>query len=167
MQKFVGLLSLIAVSLAPVSARAEILNLDILANWVPVLSISDQATDQCWTNVKGVQNIAELSLRRAFSEVAIASDGVFETLIKQNKQIYIVEISSIALRSNMGVCFGSYTLHVYYVTMVRGVLRPVTLHMRGGIGTDTPNLNEVVRSSVQEYLDELALEVLRYRSTQN
>ncbi|MBB56151.1 MAG: hypothetical protein CMM42_02845 [Rhodospirillaceae bacterium] len=164
MHKVIGLLSVLLVALSAVSARADIRDLDILSSHMPVLGTINEAKDNCWTNESAVKNAAELSLRRAYDEVHFYRKDLFSSL---NKPFYFLNINVHTARTESGLCFGNYEVNAYIILEALEDLRVVSLFKRGGIAISPQDLNDSIRSYVQETLDELALEVLRYRSKQN
>ena len=164
MLKTLRLISVLVVLLYAFSARAEIRDLDILSSHMPVLSTIDEAEENCWTNESAVKNAVELSLRRAYDKVHLYRDNIVSSL---DKPFYFLNINVHAARTDSGLCFGNYEVKTYIILEVLGDFRVISMYEQGGIAISPQNLNDFIRSSVQEIVDELALEVLRYRAKQN
>lgn len=153
----------------PSAAHAEVDNLDILSRLVPVVAIADGASDRCWTNVSAVKDAAELSLRRAYEDVYHFHDNVGEEVRNNAQAFFYVNIVVDAARSKSGTdfCYGGYDVHFAIYTELWDKWRLVSLHREGGYAINRNNLNDVVRTFVQEQLDHVALAVLRYRAESN
>lgn len=155
----------------PGVARSQVENLDLLSGALPIVRTVDHAKGKCWTNIRAVQNAAELSLRRAYDQVeVIQSDDEISATVsrisaRQRLPVFVI-ISVDAQRAPAGLCIGTYEVKIALHTVVLAKSRTVLLFEAGGYGSNSSNLNDYVRNFMQTFLDEVALEILRYRSNQ-
>lgn len=138
-----------------VPARSQVHDKDFRLSKVEDVRVTlfDDVSGACWTNLKEVREYAEEKLRMKGAKVV--SDRTYSAYASLNTYtLEIIVTGRRAYEDNSGFCIGSFDITLFTFAELNGLIHKAVIHNVGGLSTQL-NLNRAAIELVSTFMADL------------